>query len=197
VDKNQGKERGQIMMGIHIWLLASLCCLVMTCTIPHGFGNKQAVVRLDGVEISCAIPKKDFIVRERQVTDDRASLTFDCPTIKTQNGYSVVPVFSLHIEKADSMLDPVVYNNRSRALYEARTIAVLTGPQCLLGGVFIELVQQRKYGAIQNKIYQATTTRGEYGVRVVYQVPSEVYDQGYGEIRQVIKTIKVAQVEKK
>jgi hypothetical protein len=185
------------MMGTHIRLLASLCCLVVACTIPHGFGNKQAVVRLDGVEISCAIPKIGYTETEQEVTDDRASLTFDCPTIKTQSGFSIVPVFSLYIEKADATLDPVVYTNRSRALYEAKTIAVISGPQCLLGGAFTESVQQRKYGVIQNKIYQATTTRGKYGVRVVYQVPSEVYDQGYGEIRQVIKTIKVALVEKK
>jgi hypothetical protein len=165
----------------------------MVCSVPVGFGgDKPAVVRLDGVEISCSMPKKEYAVSDQQIRDDAAYCTFECPTQKTPSGYSVIPLFSMYIEKGEATLDSVVYNNRSRAVFEAKTIAILSGPQRLLGGAFMETVQQRKYGGVLNTIYQATTTRGRYGIRIVYQVPSEVYEQGYGAIQSVIKTVRVA-----
>jgi hypothetical protein len=185
--------RERTMRDTYIRLSASIFCCIMACSVPLGFGGaKPAVVRLDGVEISCSVPKKEYVVSDQLIKDDAASLTFECPTLKTPAGYSVIPLFSMYIEKGEATLDPVVYNNRSRAVYEAKTIAVLSGPQRLLGGAFTETVQQRKYGGIANSIYQATTTRGKYGIRVVYQVPSDVYEQGFHKVQSVIKTFRIA-----
>jgi hypothetical protein len=176
-----------------------IVCLIMACSIPLGGGGKSTVIRLDNIEISCSVPKKEYIVSDQLMKDDVASMTFECPALKTSNGYTVVPLFSMYIEKdrfsdekAKAALDPVVYNNRSRAVYEAKTIAILNGPERLFGGAFTETVQQRKYGGIANSIYQATTTRGKYGIRVVYQVPSDVYDQGFHKVQSVIKTFRIA-----
>jgi hypothetical protein len=186
-------------MGIHIRVFASMFCCIMACTVPFGIKDKPAMVRLDGIEVSCSVSKKEYTVSDQQVKDNMASLTYECPTLKTPSGYSVIPLFSIYIEKDESSpeiarvtLDPVVYNNRSRAVYEAKTIAVLSGSRCVLGGAFMETVQQRKYAGILNTIYQATTTRGGYGIRVVYQVPSDVYEQGFGAIKAVIKTVRIA-----
>ena len=188
------------MSNFFIRVSAPMFCCIMACSIPLGFGGeKPTVVRLDDVEISCTVPNKEYVVNDRLIKEEVASITFECPTLKTSSGYSVIPLFSMYIEKDESLtekakatLDPVIYNNRSRAVYEAKTIALLSGSQRLFGGAFTETVQQSKHGGILNTIYQATTTRGIYGIRVVYQVPSEVYEQGFGAIRGVIKTVNVA-----
>lgn len=191
--------KGLTMSGIFIRLSASMFCCIIACSVPIGLGGeKPTVIRLDDVEISCSVPKKGYVVSDQLIKDDVASITFECPILKTSSGYSVIPLFSMYIEKGESFtekakttLDPVLYNNHSRAVYEAKTIAILSGSQRLFGSAFTETVQQRKYGGILNTIYQATTTRGRYGIRVVYQVPSEVYEQGFRAIQSVIKTFRV------
>jgi hypothetical protein len=95
-----------------------IVCLIMACSIPLGGGGKSTVIRLDNIEISCSVPKKEYIVSDQLMKDDVASMTFECPALKTSNGYTVVPLFSMYIEKdrfsdekAKAALDPVVCKN--------------------------------------------------------------------------------------
>jgi hypothetical protein len=178
------------MLKIMVILPMSVWCLALACTVPLGNAQARAAVSLDGKEVSCMVPRKGYVLTERQTKEGMASLTYDCPSLMGRDSCTVTPVFSLYIEKLDSACDPAVYNNRSRAVYEARTIAMLAGPEAPLGAPFIETLQQRRYGSVMNTIYQATTVMGTCGIRVVFQVPSDGFDQGYGEIIKVVKTVK-------
>jgi hypothetical protein len=178
------------MIGKKWWLLP--VGLVISCSLPMLHSTKSVVVQLDGLEVSCSLPKNGYTEQEKQKRETQASVSIECPTIINASGYSITPFLMLFIEKADSLLDPVIYNNRSRAVYEAKTIAVLSGSRCLLGGAFTETIQQRRFSSVQNTIYQATTTQGMYGIRIVYQVPSDVYDKGFSEIQRVIKTVRIS-----
>jgi hypothetical protein len=62
-------------------IVAFVTCLWTACMFFPGHGEKQVVVRLDNVEIFCTMPEKGYVVSERQETDDKASVTYECPTV--------------------------------------------------------------------------------------------------------------------
>ena len=166
--------------------------LYLSCSLPVFQRTHPVIISLDSLQVSFLVPKKGYLEQEQQIKEDMASVSFECPTIIVAGEYSITPVFTINIEKSDSPLDPVIYNNRSRAIFEAKTMTVLNESQRLLGSSYIESIQERRYGKVLNTIYQATTTQGNYGIRVVYQVPSEVFDQGIAEFRSILKTIRIS-----
>ncbi|MBN2035606.1 MAG: hypothetical protein JW768_02575 [Chitinispirillaceae bacterium] len=176
-----------------VMILATLpLCMMAACMFFPGHRQMSVVVRLDGVEVTCTMPEKGYTVSERQQTDDNATVTYECPVVLTQGGYSVIPLFSIYIEKAEATLSRVKFNNRARALFEARTVDVMDEKNGLLGREFIETLQERRYGLLKSRIYQATTTRGKYGIRIAFQVPGEVFDQAFGQIRLVIRSVQIS-----
>jgi hypothetical protein len=175
-------------------VVVMLASLWPACTLFQGHGHKSVKVSLNGMEVTCAMPLEGYSISAQQQRDDQATITYECPAVLNQSGYSIIPLFSMHIEKADSLLNRIKFNNRSRALFEARTLDVLDKKKCLLGGEFIETLQERQYVTIKSKIYLATTTRGKYGIRIMFQVPGEAFDQAFSQISPVIQSVRISEL---